>query len=47
MSGVVIIEKELSYLIMQAAFEDHKTLGAGFPVAQFAPFVLIKESHEN
>jgi GxxExxY protein len=28
---VVIIEKELSYLIMQAAYEVHNTLGPGFP----------------
>ncbi len=26
-----IIEKELSYLVMQAAFEVHNTLGPGFP----------------
>lgn len=26
-----LIEKELSYLIMQAAFEVHNTLGPGFP----------------
>ena len=31
MSGDVILEKELSYLIMQAAFEVHNTLGPGFP----------------
>ena len=31
MSDVVIIEKELSYLIMQAAYEVHNTLGPGFP----------------
>jgi hypothetical protein len=28
---VVLIEKELSYTIMQAAFEVHNTLGPGFP----------------
>jgi GxxExxY protein len=28
---VEIIEKELSYLIMQAAFEVHNNLGPGFP----------------
>jgi len=31
MSDVVIIEKELSYTIMQAAFDVHNTLGPGFP----------------
>jgi GxxExxY protein len=31
MSDVVIFEKELSYLIMQAAYEVHNTLGPGFP----------------
>ncbi|MCI0556562.1 MAG: GxxExxY protein [Anaerolineae bacterium] len=31
MSEVVIIEKDLSYLIMQAAFEVHNELGPGFP----------------
>ena len=31
MSEVVIIEKELSYLIMQAAFEVYNELGPGFP----------------
>lgn len=31
MAGNVIIEKELSYLIMQAAYEVHNTLGSGFP----------------
>jgi GxxExxY protein len=33
MSEVYIIEKELSYLIMQAAFEVHNALGPGFPEA--------------
>jgi GxxExxY protein len=31
MSEVVILEKELSYLIMQAAYEVHNILGPGFP----------------
>ncbi|HZM21304.1 MAG TPA: GxxExxY protein, partial [Anaerolineales bacterium] len=31
MSETVIIEKELSYLIMQAAFEVYNELGPGFP----------------
>ena len=31
MPDVVIIEKELSYLIMQAAYEVHNALGPGFP----------------
>jgi len=31
MSEIAIIEKELSYTIMQAAFEVHNTLGPGFP----------------
>ena len=31
MSELVIIEKELSYLIMQAAFEVFNELGPGFP----------------
>src|SRR5688572_20945616 len=31
MSELVIIEKELSYLIMQAAFEVYNELGPGFP----------------
>lgn len=31
MSELVIIEKELSYSIMQAAYEVHNTLGPGFP----------------
>jgi len=31
MSEVYIVEKELSYLIMQAAFEVHNALGPGFP----------------
>jgi GxxExxY protein len=31
MSNSVLIEKELSYIIMQAAFEVHNTLGPGFP----------------
>jgi GxxExxY protein len=30
MSEAYIVEKELSYLIMQAAFEVHNTLGPGF-----------------
>ncbi len=33
MSEGYIIEKELSYLIMQAAFEVHNALGPGFPEA--------------
>jgi len=33
MSEGYIIEKELSYLIMQAAFEAHNALGPGFPEA--------------
>jgi GxxExxY protein len=31
MSEIVILEKELSYLIMQAAYEVHNELGPGFP----------------
>ena len=31
MSEIAIIEKELSYLIMQAAFEVYNELGPGFP----------------
>ena len=31
MAETEIIEKELSYAIMQAAFEVHNTLGPGFP----------------
>lgn len=31
MSELVIVEKELSYLIMQAAYEVHNGLGPGFP----------------
>ena len=31
MSDIVIVEKELSYTIMQVAFEVHNTLGPGFP----------------
>lgn len=31
MSEAVIVEKELSYLIMQAAFEVYNGLGPGFP----------------
>ncbi|MCB0118349.1 MAG: GxxExxY protein [Anaerolineales bacterium] len=31
MSEIYIVEKELSYLIMQAAFEVHNFLGPGFP----------------
>lgn len=31
MTDVAIVEKELSYLIMQAAYEVHNTLGPGFP----------------
>jgi GxxExxY protein len=31
MSNVVIVEKEMSYLIMQAAFEVYNELGPGFP----------------
>jgi len=33
MSELLIIEKELSYLIMQAAYEVHNALGPGFPEA--------------
>ena len=33
MAEIAIIEKELSYLIMQAAFEVHNALGPGFPEA--------------
>ena len=33
MSDVYIVEKELSYLIMQVAFEVHNALGQGFPEA--------------
>ena len=31
MPELVIVEKELSYLIMQAAYEVHNALGPGFP----------------
>ena len=31
MGEIAIVEKELSYTIMQAAFEVHNTLGPGFP----------------
>lgn len=31
MPDALIVEKELSYLIMQAAFEVHNELGPGFP----------------
>jgi GxxExxY protein len=31
MAEAYIVEKELSYLIMQAAFEVHNSLGPGFP----------------
>ena len=31
MSELVIVEKELSYLIMQSAFDVHNELGPGFP----------------
>ena len=31
MGEIAIVEKELSYTIMQAAFEVHNTLGSGFP----------------
>lgn len=31
MAEMAIVEKELSYLIMQAAYEVHNTLGPGFP----------------
>ena len=31
MDEIAIVEKELSYTIMQAAFEVHNTLGPGFP----------------
>ena len=31
MPEIVIVEKELSYLIMQAAYEVHNELGPGFP----------------
>ncbi len=31
MTEVELIEKDLSYLIMQAAFEVHNTLGPGYP----------------
>ena len=33
MSDLNIIEKDLSYLIMQAAYEVHNELGPGFPEA--------------
>ena len=33
MSEAAIVEKELSYLIMQAAFDVHNELGPGFPEA--------------
>jgi hypothetical protein len=33
MPEVYIVEKELSYLIMQAAFEVHNLLGPGFSEA--------------
>ena len=33
MSEIVIIEKELSYLIMQIAYHVHNVLGPGFPEA--------------
>lgn len=33
MSEIYIVEKELSYLVMQAAFEVHNALGPGFPEA--------------
>ena len=31
MAELVIVEKDLSYLIMQAAYEVHNELGSGFP----------------
>ena len=31
MTDIVIIEKELSYLIVQAAYEVHNVLGPGYP----------------
>jgi GxxExxY protein len=31
MGDIAIVEKELSYTIMQAAFEVHNALGPGFP----------------
>lgn len=31
MTDIMIVEKELSYLIMEAAFEVHNHLGPGFP----------------
>ena len=31
MGEIAIVEKELSYTIIQAAFEVHNTLGPGFP----------------
>lgn len=33
MADIAIVEKELSYLIMEAAFEVHNYLGPGFPEA--------------
>lgn len=33
MTEIAIVEKELSYLIMEAAFEVHNYLGPGFPEA--------------
>jgi hypothetical protein len=46
MSDVVILEKELSYTIMQAAFEVHNTLGPGFPEKIYEEALNAKDANE-
>jgi len=46
MPEVYIVEKELSYLIMQAAFEVHNALGPGFPEAIYEE-AMVRELAER
>lgn len=43
MSDFEIVEKELSYQIMQAAFEVHNQLGPGFPEAIYEEAMATRE----
>ncbi len=42
-----IIEKELSYLVMQAAFEVHSHLGPGFPEVLYEEAMVRELTERN
>ena len=47
MSEIVVIEKELSYLIMQAAFEVYNELGPGFPESIYEAAMSRELTHQG